>query len=132
MFPERVGPQHESILIRTAAAVESDLRLVGLSVVQGGDCNAGIQARLPGSFLVFYDTVTGDSNGVFVTWNASTDTENAVLASPSGPQRAIDMSGATLDSMLDAAETILRAGGWHVDRLVTGVHESSIKVYSHS
>jgi hypothetical protein len=130
MFPERVSQEEEATLIQLAAEVESDLRYVGLPVVNGGDCTAG---RHVGSstFIVFYDPSSDESGGVFVEWSLSPEIKGAIVASPGlAAKRAIPLGSISLEVMTDAADRILATAGWGTDQEAVGVHESSIRVFS--
>jgi hypothetical protein len=128
MIPERLGPEEQSKLARLAADVESDLRLVGMPVISGGNCFDGLSVSSGGA-LVFFDPSRGESGGVYVSWRSSPDLMR-IAVSPSGIEsRVLSLGGAALESMTNALERILSAGGWRVDSVNVGVHESSIRVF---
>lgn len=129
-FPEQVGPDELADLIRRSAAAEADLRFVGLPVVQGGDCRDG-NGFDSSTFVVYYDSSTDTSGGVFVIWKPSAEVKKLVVTSPQlALQRAIPLGSAALEAMTVVAVEVLTAAGWEIDRANIGVHESSIKVLS--
>lgn len=128
MLPERVNEAVEATLAQLAVAVETDLRFVGLPVLQTGDCWNGENVD-SSTFIVFYDPSINESGGVFVTWSPSKELKQLVISSPSlAMERAVPLGGIALEAMLVAAEQILSAAGWNTDRSAVGVHESSIKL----
>ncbi|MER8183397.1 hypothetical protein [Kitasatospora sp. NPDC094015] len=128
MYPERVSREAEEELARRAAAVESDLRFVGLPVLQRGDSWAGGD-RGSATFDIFYDPSDDESGGVFVSWRSSKEIKELIVNSPQlAVERAIPLGSITLEAMTDAVERILVRAGWVVDRTLIGVHESAIKI----
>ena len=126
-FPERVSSEEESLLVNRAHAVESDLRLVGLQAIRGGDYTAGFETKTSGC-MVYYDPTIGESGGVFVHWVSGRELAMMAVRGDTPPMWVASLGGSVLSVMTDALERILMAAGWEVDRSAVGVHETSIKV----
>ncbi|PSL56163.1 hypothetical protein B0I31_104454 [Saccharothrix carnea] len=127
MSLERVEAEREAGFARVAAAVEADLRFVGLPVFAGGDVTRGVPSPAA-HVVVFYDPLVDGAPGVFVTWNPGREALQASLMLPGTPDRAVDLAAAALESMLGALADVLAAAGWRVDREDVGVHETAVKV----
>jgi hypothetical protein len=113
-------------LEKLARDVEAHLKLVGLPVNWQGNSAMQPIPKTAG-VRVFYDPSADSSGGVYVKWRVSSEILKAAIREGPGSGPAV-IGGASMDVMLDALGRLLDSGGWIIDKVNTGVHESSIKV----
>ena len=118
--------EQQDALERLARKAEAHLQLVGLTVNWQGNSASQPIPKVPG-VRVFYDPSADSSGGVYVKWRVSSEVFQSALTEGPDSEMAV-LGGASMNVMLDALGKLLQSAGWIIDRVNTGVHQSSIKV----
>jgi hypothetical protein len=123
----RLLPQdQQDALERLARKAEAHFRLVGLPVNWQGNSAVQPVPKIPG-VRIFYDPSADSSGGVYIKWRVSSEIFQSAITEGPDSETAV-LGGVSMNVMLDALEKLLSSAGWIIDRVDTGVHESSIKV----
>jgi hypothetical protein len=121
-----LSQQQQLRLEQLARDVEAHLKLVGLPVNWQGNSAIRPIPKIAG-VRIFYDPSADSSGGVYVKWRVSSEIlRDAMTQGPDSHPAVI--GGISMDVMLDALGRLLSSAGWAIQRMNTGVHESSIKV----